>query len=109
MDDKTLKKVMKIYGQCTKKVWKGKEQEIYEYILHAENFLAILWENREKSNILEEIKVFDLEEISFENYEKGRDYCIYLQPSDYHQLISSNSSNATNYSYSYKTTFQIND
>ena len=107
MNDKTLKNVIRMNGKYTKKNWEGKELEIYEFIQHTDNFLAILWENNEESYVYEELKYFDLEEISFENYVKGEEYRIYLLPTEYHQLIASNTSNVANYSYNYKTKYRI--
>lgn len=67
MNQETLSNLLRRFGKSTSRIWNDAECQIKEYLLHSENFLAILVENKELNKSYIEIRDFTVTNLTIDD------------------------------------------
>jgi len=124
MNQETMTNLVRRYGKVTERVWGGETTQVKDYVLHSENFLAILVESKEPTRIYTECREFKvknlvLEEHQFEDMhnmhnpqgaEKGPFTVEFtLGPKQTKLMVLNLSEGRVSYKYNYTVKYKLSD
>lgn len=122
MNQETLSNLLRRFGKVTSRPWSGKETQAKEYIIHSDNFLAILIENKESDMTYVEFRDFTVTHLAIDDGKHEEDHGLNssrsseankipvefrLEPKQTKLIVLNLTEGETTYKYSYSVKYKF--